>query len=156
MNSPAPAAVTCTGTKPAIAGVEVPETATISMEFPEHLAVFTLGYRAMRYHAFNDQNQQYHGDKARLDLGRESYALYPQTLERAMKASAEKSAPGAFFNFATLAHVRNFMECIASRKDPNAPVEAGQGTNIVLCLAMESLRTGKRLRWNAQARRTEG
>lgn len=156
MNSPAPVAVTCTAAKSGIPGAEVPETASISMEFPEYLAVFTLGYRAMRYHAFNDQFQNYHGDKARLDLGRESYALYPQTLERAMKAEAEKSEPGAFFNFATLYHVRNFLECTLSRKEPNAPVEAGQGTNIVLCMAMESLRTGKRLRWNASARKVEG
>ena len=110
----------------------------------------------MRYNAFNDQIQQYHGDKARLDLGRESYALWPENQERVMKAEVEDKAPGAFFNFATLAHVRNFLECCASRKEPNAPVEAGQATALVLCMAMESLRSGKRLRWNAGARRVEG
>jgi predicted dehydrogenase len=156
MNAPAPVAVTCVGTKPAMAGAEVPETATINIEFPDYLATFTLGYRAMRYNAFNDQIQQYHGDKARLDLGRESYALWPESQERVMKVEVEDKAPGAFFNFATLAHVRNFLECCASRKEPNAPVEAGQATALVLCLAMESLRSGKRLRWNAGARRVEG
>lgn len=155
MNSPAPVAVTCTGNKPAMAGAEVPETASISIEFPESLAVFTLGYRAMRYHTFNDQLQQYHGDKARLDLGRESYALWPENPAREMKPEIDQKAPGAF-NFATLAHIRNFMECCASRKEPNAPVEAGQATNIILCMAMDSLRSGKRLRWNAGARRVEG
>jgi predicted dehydrogenase len=155
MNSPVPVAVTCTAAKPGIAGAEVPETASISIEFPDYLAVFTLGYRAMRYHTFNDQIQQYHGDKARLDLGRESYALWPEQQTRDIKPSAEQKAPGAF-NFATLAHIRNFMECIASRKDPNAPVEAGQATNILLCMAMDSLRSGKRLRWNAAAGRVEG
>ena len=39
---------------------------------------------------------------------------------------------------------------------PNAPVEAGQATNIVFCMAMESLRSGRRLRWNPQTRQTEG
>jgi predicted dehydrogenase len=155
MNSPSPVAVTCTSAKPGIAGAEVPETASISIEFPDYLAVFTLGYRAMRYHTFNDQIQQYHGDKARLDLGRESYTLWPESQERVMKPSVDQKAPGSF-NFATLAHIRNFMECIASRKDPNAPVEAGQATNILLCMAMDSLRSGKRLRWNATARRVEG
>ena len=46
--------------------------------------------------------------------------------------------------------------CWLSRKEPNAPVEAGQATNLILCLAMDSLRTGKRLRWNASARKVEG
>jgi predicted dehydrogenase len=155
MDSTAPVAVSCVGTKPGMAGAEVPETASISIEYPEYLGIFTLGYRAMRYHTHNDQLQQYHGNKARLDLGRESYALWPETSAVEMKPAAERNAPNAF-NFATLAHVRNFMECVASRKDPNAPVEAGQATNIVLCMAMDSLRSGRRLRWNAATRKVEG
>jgi hypothetical protein len=47
------------------------------------------------------------------------------------------------------------MESIRSRKDTSAPVEAGQATNIVLCMALDSLRQGRRLKWNAQARRVE-
>jgi hypothetical protein len=31
----------------------------------------------------------------------------------------------------------------------------GQSTNIVLCMAMDALRQGKRLRWNAQTRTVE-
>lgn len=152
LDAPPPLAVSCTGTKPGMPGAEVPETASISIEYPDHLAIFTLGYAAMHYHTHNDQIQQYHGNQARLDLGRESYALYPQSSAIEMKPSAERNEPRAF-DFATLAHVRNFLECIASRKDPNAPVEAGRATNIVLCMAMESLRSGKRLRWDAAARR---
>ena len=48
------------------------------------------------------------------------------------------------------------MECIRSRKDPNAPVEAGQATNIVLCMTVDSLRKGRRLRWNSVTRQVEG
>ena len=155
MNSNPPAAVTCSGNRPELAGTEVPETATITVEYPEnYLVVFTLGYRAMRYSTFNDQIQQYHGNQARFDVGRESYALYPQSSAFELKPSTERKSPGSF-NFATLSHVRNFLECIASRKQPNAPVQAGQATNIVLDMAMQSYREGRRLRWNAQARRVE-
>ena len=155
MNSRAPRTVTCTGNQPGLAGAEVPETATISVEYPEnYLAVFTLGYKAMRYNTYNDQIKQFHGDKARLDVGREWYSLYPESSALEMKPALEKKSPGSF-NFATLSHIRNFMECVASRKEPNAPVEAGQATNIVLCMAMDSLRSGRRLRWNVQSRRVE-
>jgi predicted dehydrogenase len=155
MNSQAPMAVTCTGTKPGLPGAEVPETASITVEYPNYLAVFTLGYRAMRYHTFNDQLQQYHGDKARLDVGREHYALYLESSALEVRPAVEHKAPGSF-NFATLNHIRNFGECVLSRKDPNAPVEAGRDANIVLCMAMDSLRTGRRLRWNGQTRQVEG
>ena len=155
MNSKQPVAVSCTGSRPGLAGAEVPETATIAVEYPEgYLATFNLGYKAMRYNAFNDQIKQFHGDKARFDVGREWYALYPESNAIDMKPSLERKSPGSF-NQATLSHIRNFMDCIGSRKDPNAPVEAAQTTNIVLCMAMESLRTGRRLRWNAQTGKTE-
>ncbi len=136
-------------------GAEVPETATIAIEYPEnYLATFTLGYKAMRYNQFNDQIKQFHGNKARLDVGREWFALYPESSAIDMKPSVEKKKPGSF-NTAAPQHIRNFMDCIRSRKDPHAPVEAGQATNIVLCMTMDSLRAGKRLKWNSQSHRVE-
>ena len=156
MNSKQPLAVTCSGNKPDLAGAEVPETATIVIEYPEnYMAVFTLGYKAMRYATFNDQIKQFHGNKARFDVGREWYALYPESSAIDLKPGEERRAQGSF-NFATLSHIRNFVECIGSRKQPNAPVQAAQATNIVLSMAMDSYRAGKRLRWNAQERRVEG
>jgi len=155
MNSREPFAVTCAGGRVNLAGAEVPETASLAIEYPEnYLATFTIGYQAMRYHPFNDQLVQFHGSKARLDLGRERYALIKASEALELKPSVEISEPGSF-GPASRAHIRNFLECVRTRKEPNAPVEAGQSTNIVLCMALESLRTGKRLRWNAERRRVE-
>jgi len=155
MNSDAPMAVTTSGGAVNIDGVEIPETTCMSIEYPQnYLAVFTVGYKAMRYNMFNDQCKQFHGDKARLDVGREWYALYPQSTAIEMKPSREKKMPGSF-NPATRDHIRNFLDCIRTRNEPNAPVEAGQSTNIVLCMAIESLRTGRRMKWNPVSRRSE-
>jgi predicted dehydrogenase len=155
MGSKEPVAVTCTGGQTNLQGAEVPETATVAIEFPQnYLATFTLGYKAMRYNSFNDQLMQYHGNKARLDVGRESYTLYPESNAIDMKASIDKKQPGSFSSAAPM-HIRNFMECIRTRKDPNAPVEAGQATNILLCITMDSLRAGRRLKWNSQKRQVE-
>jgi predicted dehydrogenase len=156
LNSAPPVAVTCAGNRPELPGTDVPQTGSISVEYPgNYLVVFTLGWQAMRYTWANDHLMQFHGNKARLDLGRERYALYQESSAPETAPDVEKKSPGSF-NFATLSHVRNFLECVASRKQPNAPVEAGQATNVVLCMAMESYRTGRRLRWNAQTRRAEG
>jgi predicted dehydrogenase len=155
MGSTAPIAVTATGGRANIAGVEIPETTCMNIEYPEnYLAVFTVGYQAMRYSSFNDQCKQFHGNKARFDVGRESYALYPQSTDIDMKPSRERRVPGTF-NSATRDHIRNFLECVKSRNEPNAPVEAGQSTNIVLCMAIDSLRTGRRQKWNPVARKSE-
>ena len=155
MNSTYPVAVTCTATRANTEGAEVPETASMSVEYPEnYLAIFTLGYKAMRYNAYNDQLKQFHGSKARFDVGREWFALYPESTALEMKPSIEKRAPGSF-EPASRAHIRNFLDCVRSRKDPNATVEMGQYTNVALCMAMDSLRQGRRLRWNPSTRRVE-
>lgn len=156
MGSQYPTAVTTAGGQANLPGVEVPETTTICLEYPEnYFAVFTVGYKAMRYAPVNDQLAQFHGSKARFDLGREGYSLIredPKALE--LKPTLEKRLPGSF-GPATRAHIRNFLECVKTRQEPNAPVEAGQATNIALCMAMESLRKGRRVRFNPGTRETE-
>ena len=156
MNSSAPIAVTTSAGIANLKPAEVPETTCMCIEYPEnYMAIFTVGYKAMRYNLLNDQSTQYHGSKARFDMGRESYALFredPSAVD--MKPELEKKMPGAFSTAARY-HIRNFLDCVNSRKDPNGPVELGQQTNVVLCMAMESLRKQKRIRWNGQARRME-
>jgi predicted dehydrogenase len=155
MGSKEPVAVTCSGGRPNLAGAEVPETASIIMEYPEnYLATFTLGYKAMHYHTSQDQLKQFHGSKARMDMGREGYRIYPQTDAAELKVSRENIQLGSFVP-ATRQHIRNFLDCVKSRQEPNAPVEAGLGTAIVLCMTLDSLRSGRRLRWNSAKRSVE-
>lgn len=153
MNSSFPSAVTCAGGRVNLEGAEIPETATMAVEYPEnYLAVFTLGYKAMRYHPHNDQLKQFHGSLARLDVGREFHALYPQSNEIEMKPAVVERRPGSF-GPATRDHIRNFLECVKSRQDPNATVEMGQWTNVALCMAMESLRKGRRVEYDPKIQR---
>ena len=42
----------------------------------------------------------------------------------------------------TSAHMRNWMECVRARKDPNAPVDAGYGHAIALIMSNAACRTG--------------
>jgi predicted dehydrogenase len=155
MDSKFPLAVTATGMKPNIAGAEVPETCTMTVEFPNYFAVFTLGYQAMRYALSLDQLKQFHGSKARFDVGRESYALYkedPKSID--LKPDPDIKRPGAF-SAAARSHIRNFLECVKTRKQPNATVENAQYTNIILCMAIESLKSGRRMKFNAATKRME-
>jgi hypothetical protein len=108
----------------------------------------------MRYNGFSDQMKQFHGSKARFDVGRESYVLYPQSDNVEMRPSIDVKRPGSF-DQATRAHIRNFLECARSRTDPTATVEMGHATNVVLCMAIQSMKSGRRLRWNATAKRVE-
>ena len=44
----------------------------------------------------------------------------------------------------TSAHMRNWMECVRARRNPNAPIEAGYSHAIALIMANASARTGMR------------
>jgi predicted dehydrogenase len=44
----------------------------------------------------------------------------------------------------TSAHMRNWMECVRDRKDPNAPIEAGYSHSVALIMSNAAARTGCR------------
>ncbi len=62
--------------------------------------------------------------------------------ESAVKASTEASTGG---DPMTTAHVRNWMECVRSRKQPNAPIEAGYNHSIAVIMANAAYRTGEKV-----------
>ena len=45
----------------------------------------------------------------------------------------------------TLAHMRDWMECIRSRKTPRAPIRAGYDHSVALCMTIAAVHTGKRV-----------
>jgi predicted dehydrogenase len=45
----------------------------------------------------------------------------------------------------TSANMRNWMECVRSRKTPNAPIEAGYNHSIALCMNIAAIQTGQKV-----------
>jgi predicted dehydrogenase len=45
----------------------------------------------------------------------------------------------------TSANMRNWMECVRSRKTPNAPIEAGYSHSIALCMNVAAIQTGEKV-----------
>ncbi|SFD35065.1 Gfo/Idh/MocA family protein [Spirosoma endophyticum] len=49
----------------------------------------------------------------------------------------------------TSLHMQNWMECVRSRKEPNAPARVGFNHSVANIMATMSLHTGKRVTWDA-------
>ena len=45
----------------------------------------------------------------------------------------------------TSANMRNWMECVRSRKTPNASIEAGYNHSVALCMNIAAIQTGQKL-----------
>lgn len=50
----------------------------------------------------------------------------------------------------TKAHCLNFIECVRSRKTPNADIEIGHRSTTVALLGNIAMKTGKKLKWDAK------
>ena len=48
----------------------------------------------------------------------------------------------------TSANMRNWMECVRSRKTPNAPIEAGYSHSVALCMNVAAIQTGQKVTFN--------
>jgi hypothetical protein len=48
-------------------------------------------------------------------------------------------------------HMKNFLECMRSRKDPVAPVEVGHRSNSICVLAHIAMKLGRKLAWDPKA-----
>jgi len=136
-------AVNASALPPLRAGVDQPDCVVVSAEYPEgFLGVFTVNYAAMKYQSRNDQLNQADGDKARLDIGRETFRVLPAGDEE-KPILERKSARG--FGWATDLHVQNFLECVRTRQRPTAPMALGAQAALVVQLANRSLREGRRI-----------
>ncbi len=53
----------------------------------------------------------------------------------------------------TSANMRNWMECVRSRKTPNASIEAGYSHSIALCMNIAAIQTGQRITFDDKTQR---
>ena len=153
MNASYPLAVTAAAGRPHRPGVDTPESVVVTAEYPEDfIGVFSVNYAAMRYASRNDQLNQLDGDKARMDIGRETCRVFAAGKEE--EVLIERKSPRGF-GYATVLHVQNFLECVRTRQRPTAPMALGFQAALVTQLANLSLKHGRRMRWNAQAQKVE-
>ena len=75
------------------------------------------------------------GMKANL-LGKRSLAGGGNGIEKSADAGGDE---------ATSANMRNWMECVRSRKTPNASIEAGYSHSVALCMTIAAIQTGQRV-----------
>jgi predicted dehydrogenase len=69
-------------------------------------------------------------------------------VEKAEKMNTDANTSSAKGDPQTNANMRNWMECVRSRKTPNASIQAGYSHSIALCMNVAAIQTGQKVTFN--------
>ena len=129
-----PVATSCYGAVYKLEPAETPDTFSAIFEYPKFMATWTLAYM----NSFqNGWGLVFQGQEGTLELCEEGYRFYkepwaPKTRWDRPEPTIEK-LPGGLTR--TPPHIKNFLECVRTRQQPNATIELGHQAVRTLHLA---------------------
>jgi predicted dehydrogenase len=107
----------CFGQRAKNTGSEVPDVFTAVYEYEKLMATWTLNY-CNSYD--NDWSIMFQGDQGTMLLNNLGYKIWKEPWTKNPEPVEQVAAP-----IPIEAHIQNFLGCIQSRQEPNAPVEVG-------------------------------
>src|SRR5215467_2955366 len=147
-----PRRVTMAGYNYLSPGMEVPDTMDVSMDQPENL-LFTWNSSFGNNYFGEDGYDFVLGNKGTVIRVVDKVKFQPQ--DRAAQNTGTPSSVGGEPDIVggndddTATHIRNFFDCVRSRKEPNCPFELGYNSAIACQMAIASLRLGRAVKWDA-------
>lgn len=99
---------------------------------------------------------RFEGSEARLFVNRGRITAGPDSFKSKLQRRLPASYKDNAYRDASPEHVRNFLDCVRSRKDPAAAVEIGHRTNTACCLSDIATRLKRKLRWDPARERFVG
>ncbi len=150
MGQAAPKTATTTG-ELYLMNWQCPDTITAVYEFPGDFNVTFSGALAG---GVDDGGIEFRGTEATLKIDRARLAVYPEGVKWAPGALAPE--PEIFVRSehdGTLDHVKNFLDCVRSRKTPNASIQIGYEAARTSWLGNIALKRGSKTLWDAARNR---
>ncbi|QDT02255.1 Inositol 2-dehydrogenase [Rubripirellula lacrimiformis] len=131
----------------------IPDTMEVTFQFPSgRMAVFGM-YETSSNSTIPTGDVELRGTLGTAFLSEKGYEIIPENRGQ-FAPKHEMSKPqkslGSNNNHAlTALHARNFLDCMATRGEPNADIEIGHRSTTFCHLANISLTLGRRLEWDA-------
>jgi predicted dehydrogenase len=117
MKSNEPSMATMLGDKHVFTQWDCPDTIQAAFRYPG----FNVVYEGMMNSSIDDGGLEFRGTEATLKLKRSGMSLWRESV----KSNENPVLKEDSFIDGTVTHMRNFFDCVVSRQEPNAPVEAG-------------------------------
>ena len=146
LDQPAPKTVTTTGDL-YLMKWQCPDTITAAYEYPgDSMVTFTGALNS----GIGDGGIVFHGSKATLEIDRAHLAVYPEGAKS--KQGTNYPEPEVYARSehdGTVEHVANFLDCVRSRKTPNAGIQKGFEAARASWIGNIALKRGLKTAWNA-------
>ncbi len=131
----------------------IPDTMEVTFQFPSgRLAVFGM-YETSGNPMLPTGEVELRGTLGTAYLSERGYEIIPerrgQFADPHEMTKPEKKLGSNNNHALTTLHVRNFLDCMASRAEPHADIEIGHRSTTFCHLANISLQLGRRLEWDA-------
>lgn len=96
---------------------DCPDTIQAALRYPG----FDVVYEGMMASSIDDGGLEFRGTDATLKVNRSGFSVYREGVGGKENPVLTETS----FRDGTIAHVQNFFDCVKTRQEPNAPVEAG-------------------------------
>ncbi len=127
-------------------GGETPDLQEVTYQFPKVVVSWTVSEAA---EGAKGVTLDIYGSKGMMSLTRPNFQIFPEKIGPGKDKKPAMEALTVKGNDLNAAHARNFLDCVKSRKRPNADVEEGHRSAIMCHLGNISTRLGRSLRWDA-------
>jgi predicted dehydrogenase len=131
---------------------ETPDTQQVLWAFPDFSMVWEHATAIGRGPEARDHGVAFHGNDGMLVIDRGGWEVYAETVATGRKTTYKKiglprQGGSADFHFE---HVKNFVDCMRSRKQPNSDVEIGHNSMIACHLGNIAFRLGRQVKWDVE------
>jgi predicted dehydrogenase len=121
---------------------DCPDTIQAALRYPG----FDVVYEGMMSSSIDDGGLEFRGTEATLKINRSGFGVYREGVESNQNPVLREES----FRDGTITHMQNFFECVKTRKEPNAPVEAGVAAARAGHIANLAYRRNGQIAWPAK------
>jgi predicted dehydrogenase len=149
----APVAATTTGRRYRMKSWDWPDAATATLEYPGEFMVTHTGSFGS---SVDDGGLEFRGDQATLKIDRERLLVFREgPRPGGWRNTPEPEIHVRSLGDGSIAHLRNWLDCIRSRKTPNAPMRVGHQAVRAAHIANAALNLGAGVRYDARTGKIE-
>jgi len=138
MKSPEPNVAYTMGDRYVFDVWECPDTIQAVFRYPG----FEVNYEGTMVSSVDDGGLEFRGTEATLKIDRGGFTVFREGARNGNPVLSERS-----FQDGTISHMQNFLDCVRSRKEPNAPVQTGISAALAGQIGNLALRRGNEIKW---------